>query len=301
VTPYQIHNTDALSALAEIPDRSVHFVVTDPPYFIDGMGGNWDIEKLGKRTARAGVVGAMPTGMKFDPEQGRKLQAFLEPIAAECLRVLAPGGFFVSFSQARLVHRMGVAIEDAGFEIRDLFAWAHRGQPKAQKQEHHVRRKIAKGQLTADEGEAIIRALEGRKTPQLGPGFEPMVFAMKPIETTFVDNWLAHETGLVDTTQTLDGLFPTTLMPMPRPARAEKGQDNTHLTVKPVALVEHLIRLFTKPGQTVLDPFMGSGSHGVAALSAGRGFIGVEPVSEYFDISGRRLESSITPPLQAAE
>ncbi len=291
---FTLHNTDALSALADIPDASVHLVVTDPPYFIDGMGSDWDAQKLGARAARAGIVGAMPTGMKFDPNQGRKLQEFLTPIATECLRVLVPGGFAISFSQGRLVHRMGVAFEDAGFEIRDLFAWAHRGQPKAQKQEHHVRRKVEKGTITESEGRAIIDALCGRKTPQLGPGFEPMIFAMKPTQGTFVENWMKYETGLVDTAQSLDGMFPSTLMPVPRPKREEKGSKNTHLTVKPVALIDHLVRLFSKPDQIVLDPFMGSGSHGVAAIGAGRSFIGVEPVSEYYEISKNRICSTQT-------
>jgi len=183
-----IRNAVAEQALKTLPDSSVHLVVTDPPYFIDGMGENWDTENLNKLKKRAKTVGGMPVGMKFDPDQGRKLQTFIAAISAEIYRVLKPGGFYISFSQARLYHRMGVAIEDQGFEIRDMIGWAHSGQPKAQKQEHHVLKKVRAGKITAETGAAIIATMGGRKTPQLGPGVEPMVLAMKPTEGTFVEN-----------------------------------------------------------------------------------------------------------------
>lgn len=289
---YAIRNTIAEEALRGIADCSVHLVVTDPPYFIDGMGENWNTANLNKLKDRAKTVGGLPVGMKFCPDQGRKLQMFMEPISREIFRVLKPGGFFISFSQARLVHRMAVAIEDQGFEIRDMLSWAHAGQPKAQKQEHHVRKRVRSGKLSVAEGETIIQSMAGRKTPQLGPCIEPMVLGMKPIHGTFVDNWMKHETGLIDTSHSLDEKFPTNLMAVKRPGLAEKGSFNTHLTVKPVRLIEHLINIFSKPGQVVLDPFMGSGSHGVAALRTGRNFIGFEPVEEYFGISDRRLREA---------
>lgn len=289
---FTIRNTIAEEALQELGDNSVHLVVTDPPYFIDGMGENWDTANLMRLKDRAKTVGGLPVGMKFSQDQGRNLQKFMEPISAEVFRVLKPGGFYISFSQARLIHRMAVAIEDQGFEVRDMLGWAHAGQPKAQKQEHHVRKKVKAGTLTEAEGEAIIASMDGRKTPQLGPCLEPMVLAMKPVEGTFVENWMKHETGLIDTSHSLDGKFPTNLMAVKRPDKAEKGDFNTHLTVKPVRLIEHLISIFSKPGQIVLDPFMGSGSHGVAAIQAGREFIGFEPVPEYFEISRRRLATA---------
>jgi len=54
--------------------------------------------------------------------------------------------------------------------------------------------------------------------------------------------------------------------------------------------MEYLIRLITPPGGTVLDPFMGSGSTGVAAVRGGWKFIGMEMEKEYYDISRSRLE-----------
>jgi site-specific DNA-methyltransferase (adenine-specific) len=63
----------------------------------------------------------------------------------------------------------------------------------------------------------------------------------------------------------------------------------THPTVKSTKLMEYLIRLITPPGGTVLDPFMGSGSTGVAAVRAGFGFVGIEKESDYLEIAKKRL------------
>lgn len=62
-----------------------------------------------------------------------------------------------------------------------------------------------------------------------------------------------------------------------------------HPTQKPVALMEHFISLLSNPGDTILDPFMGSGSTGVAAINANRKFIGIELNEEYFDLAYKRI------------
>ena len=63
-----------------------------------------------------------------------------------------------------------------------------------------------------------------------------------------------------------------------------------HPTVKPQKLMRHLVRLVTPKGGTVLDPFMGSGSTGVAAVKEGCNFIGIEVDPNYFSIAKNRLE-----------
>jgi adenine-specific DNA-methyltransferase len=62
-----------------------------------------------------------------------------------------------------------------------------------------------------------------------------------------------------------------------------------HPNEKPVQLIQDLIEAITVPGATVLDPFSGSGSTGVAAIKTGRRFLGIELSREYFDISSERL------------
>ena len=290
-----IHHGDALKLLKDIPDESVHFVLTDPPYFIDGMGDDWSNTSLQRKASRAGVVGSMPVGMKFDPQQGRNFQAFMQPVFDELMRVLKPGGFAVAFSQARLYGRLAVAAEDAGFELRDMLGWVYEGQAKAFSQDHFVRRMR---HLSTVERASILKQLGGRKTPQLKPCIEPMVLAQKPRAGTFVENWLEPHVGLVDTKQSLDGKFPGNLMPCPKPGKAEKGEGNEHLTVKPTALLQHLIQLFTVPGQVVLDPFLGSGSTALAAAAAGRDCIGIEIERTYVRIAQERLAAQQAQPHQ---
>lgn len=72
-------------------------------------------------------------------------------------------------------------------------------------------------------------------------------------------------------------------------SKRERGDGNHHPTVKPIKLMEYLVRLITPPGGTVLDPFMGSGTTGIAAKNLGFGFVGIERSEEYFEIAKRRI------------
>jgi len=65
---------------------------------------------------------------------------------------------------------------------------------------------------------------------------------------------------------------------------------NTHPTVKPIALMRYLCRLVTQPGGTVLDPFLGSGTTGIAAVQEGFEFIGIERDPAHFDLASRRIK-----------
>lgn len=62
-----------------------------------------------------------------------------------------------------------------------------------------------------------------------------------------------------------------------------------HPTQKPIALMEYFVKLLTNKGDTVLDPFMGSGSSGVASLKLGRKFVGIEMSKEYFNLAQKRM------------
>ena len=80
-----------------------------------------------------------------------------------------------------------------------------------------------------------------------------------------------------------------------KPSRAERnvpGFDNFHPTVKPVALMSYLAKLVTVPGGTILDPFLGSGTTGVAAKAEGFDFIGIERDREYAVIAALRIENA---------
>jgi site-specific DNA-methyltransferase (adenine-specific) len=289
MTDHILYLGDALTVLKSIPDTSIDLCVTDPPYFIKGLGKDWTSKSASRDKAKRKMINNLPGGMAFEQNQGRDLQAFMQPIAAEMFRVLKPGAFFVSFSQARLFARMSVAIEDAGFEMRDMLAWHYEsGLPKAMAQDRFVRLL----DIPANDQEALIDDIGGRKTPMLKPMLEPMTLAQKPREGTYAENWRKHRVGLADVSQSIDGMFPGNCMSVPKPTKAQKGEANDHPTVKPVPLIEHLVKLFSAPGQTVLDPFLGSGSHGVAALKAGRKFVGIERDPAYFEIAKGRIDDA---------
>ena len=81
---------------------------------------------------------------------------------------------------------------------------------------------------------------------------------------------------------------PSPFLYVPKPGKRER-EGNPHPTLKPLALMRHLVRLVTPPGGICLDPFMGSGTTGVACLEEGFDFIGIEKEGEYFRIALNRL------------
>ena len=281
---YSFYNKSCVS-MAEVGEGSVSLVLTDPPYFIDGMDDGWDNEKLHRRT-KPGVVGGIPAGQKFDVEQGVRLQEFLEKVGSECFRVLKPGGFMLCFSQSRLVHRAAMALELSGFEIRDMIAWQYEGQAKAFKQDHFVR----KMKISEKEKKDIIKELDNRKTPQLKPRMELIVVAQKPKEGTFVDNWLKYKAGLIDVMNPViePDKFPGNVVP----CKKTRVKYN-HMTVKPVELCRHLVRIFSSKGDVVLDPFSGTGTTGVASLIEGRSCVGYEIDKSMMGVIKHRMENDV--------
>jgi site-specific DNA-methyltransferase (adenine-specific) len=116
----QIIEGNNIEVLKTFPDNYIDSIVTDPPYELGFMGKKWD-----------------STGIAYNVDLWR-----------ECLRVLKPGGHLIAFSGSRTYHRMAVAIEDAGFEIRDQIMWVYgSGFPKS----HDISKAIDKmGGVRAD-------------------------------------------------------------------------------------------------------------------------------------------------------
>ena len=256
-------NDDCLTVLQTLDTNSVDSIVTDPPYGISFLGNDWDYE--------------LPSYAIWE----------------QCLRVLKPGGHLFSFSSARTYHRLAVSIEDAGFEIRDQIMWVYgQGMPKGGnlKPAHEpicIARKPGKGKLNVDE--CRIPLAEGEVKP-----------------------WAVGE---YSTDTTVGSIRPTMRTPDKHPESRypanfihdgieEKwgrffycAKDRTgikHPTVKPIKLMEYLVRLATQPGGIVVDPFMGSGSTGVAAINQGYQFIGIEKDADYFELAKERVCSTRT-------
>ena len=93
-----------------MPANSVDLVLTDPPYFLDKLENEWTPERAARRFYKSQAVFHLPPGMKFDPDQGRRMYEWYLEVSRELLRVLKPGGFFFSFSSPRLLHRMACAV-----------------------------------------------------------------------------------------------------------------------------------------------------------------------------------------------
>jgi site-specific DNA-methyltransferase (adenine-specific) len=242
-----VYNGDCLEVLRELPDASVDAVVTDPPYGLGFMGKAWDDPAAqgaatrpradGDHTAtpfkraRAEYGGASYGG-NYAAEMAA-FQAWCELWAAECLRVLKPGGHLLAFGGTRTWHRLACAIEDAGFEVRDSIAWMYgSGFPKsldvskaidkaagAERQvvgldsawlaRNPPRQKPAgteydggwsdgeKGATVTAPATDAARKWSGWGTA-LKPAHEPIVVARKPLVGTVAANVLEHGTGALN-------------------------------------------------------------------------------------------------------
>lgn len=390
---------DCLDVLRTLDDASIDAVVTDPPYGLSFMGKAWDYD--------------VPSVAVWQ----------------EVLRVLKPGGYLLSFAGTRTQHRMACAIEDAGFEIRDMIAWVYgSGFPKSlnigkavdklqgneretvSTRKLHGKARVLKGgnfnggydkeetdEYTETKGTS---EWEGWGTA-LKPALEPITVARKPLDGTVVENCLKWGVGGIDidgsrvgtevmnnapagnkaggsslnmsavgmpqdvegTTATgrfpanlihdgseeVVGLFPNdsarffksieeytqkcedirneeknqwkSLVYRSKASKSERNMGcegmeekkvsdgreieadnafqrgktlrfNTHPTVKPIALMEYLVKLVSREGRTILDPFMGSGSTGIACAKTSRNFIGIEREAEYLEIAKARIAAA---------
>jgi len=379
-------NGDCIKEMQKLIDDGVQVdsVVTDPPYELGFMGKSWD-----------------STGIAFNPKTWEL-----------ALKLLKPGGYLLGFSASRNYHRMAIAIEDAGFEIRDQMMWLYgSGFPKSLNIGKGVDKKLGNeredlGNYKTPDGNQELSTYNNwkdgeeqeRRTPRitrgnteyegwgtaLKPAHEPIVMVRKPLsESSIVDNVLKHGTGAINIdgcriegdnnterktanrkSRSEDGVwtdnnsgmkqednhfadadprgrFPANLMHdgletewarffyCPKVSKTERNQGlddfetkkmgmsggaqskgegydkgqgiglnrvierkNTHPTVKPVELMKYLCRLVTPKGGTVLDPFMGSGSTGMAAKDEGFDFIGIEKDEEYFKICESRIKTT---------
>ncbi len=150
---------DCIEEMKKLEENSVDAIVTDPPYGLAFMGKEWDTfseYKKEKQTPRSEFksIGRVryyrkdgkpvywnkptyvPKEFKFVGKNQSKKNKLMENFffywAIECLRVLKPGGFLLSFGGTRTFHRLVCGIEDAGFEIRDTISWIYAsGFPKS--------------------------------------------------------------------------------------------------------------------------------------------------------------------------
>ena len=170
-----VYNGDCLEVMDKIDKCSVDSVVTDPPYHLTSIVKRFG--KEGSAPAQFGTDGAFARASKgfMGKEWDGGDIAFQVETWRKCYELLKPGGHLIAFSGSRTYHRMAVAIEDAGFEIRDQCIWIYgSGFPKS----HNV----GNGWGTA-----------------LKPAHEPMVLARKPLsEKSVAQNVDKFGTGAIN-------------------------------------------------------------------------------------------------------
>ena len=426
---------DCLEVMKEIPDNSVDLVLTDPPYGLEFMGKDWDKFDSKKRFGKKGEEGENDLKIKknfkilprFFKSDNNKFQSFCFEWATECLRVLKPGGFLLSFGGTRTYHRMVCGIEDARFEIRDMINYIYgSGFPKSL----NVGKQIDKlqGNIGVSKNEKDFRdvgkkvkEIEGidklsfglienaerkdlkiTKGKSIGEGYgtalkpacEPIVVARKPLsEKNVALNVLKWGTGGLNidgcrignrekeqftgekrpknvsntncygdydydksTTPLPAGRFPSNIILdeiagkmldeqsginkskkqimgrgfdnsevygtgdlnykserghndkggasrffyCAKASKNERGENNNHPTVKPIKLMQYLVRLATPKNGIVLDPFGGSGTTAIACIKEHKNYIIIEKELEYIKITKTRL-NKIEKPLNNYE
>lgn len=300
---------DMREQLPLLDENSFDAVVTDPPYDLtSGKKGGSGQASLNLNSpagrARIGTGGFM--GAKWDSTG----IAFAADTWREVLRVAKPGAHLLAFGGTRTHHRMMVAIEDAGWELRDCLSWIY--------------------------GSGFPKSAEALK-----PAYEPIVLARKPVRGTRKSNKVLYgtgglniETARVPVEGSTRGRWPANVLHdgslevlaafpaapgqlanrsdnvrktkntfgsfaknapgdarkdvgsaarffyCARASSADRGAGNTHPTVKPTSLMRYLVRLVTPQQGIVLDPFAGSGSTGKAAALEGCHFVGIEQQAE---------------------
>ena len=298
-----ILNADCMVELNKLEDNSIDCVITDPPYFIDKLDNKWSSSEVNNDVKNSHIT-HLPKGMKFDKSQVKKLYDYYLELSKLLFKKMKPGAYFLSFSSPRLYHAIAMSCEIAGFEIRDMINWTYtQSMPKGMSVSHI----IEKMTLTEEEKSKLVDEYKDYKTPQIRSCFEPVCVAMKPLgKLTFIQNELQFKTGLLDFSQKVgidNNRVPANIITteeynetydknflVSKPSKSEKGDTNTHITVKPLALIEHLIKLFSKKGSLVVDPFLGSGTTALACKNTERKCIGIELNSEYYNICLARCE-----------
>lgn len=186
---FKIYHGNMLDMSEIIKPNSIDSVITDPPYELNFMGKGWD-----------------NSGIAFQADTWKK-----------CFEVLKSGGYLLAFGGSRTFHRIAVAIEEAGFEIRDVIMWLYgSGFPKSMNIGLAIDKKngvesevigtndvpdIRSNNYENNDGSRII--VEKKKATNewegwgtaLKPSYEPIIVARKPCEGSCTDNVIKYGVG----------------------------------------------------------------------------------------------------------
>lgn len=278
---YNLICSDNIAYLKTLADNSIDSCITDGPYAMNIAGVDWD-------------HGVPP-----------------KELWAEVYRVLKPGAFVLNFCAPEFYHRMAVNVEDGGFRPMDMIFWvvttkmAKANRLKPAHEPIFVGQKQLDGSIKAnfDKWECGKIDIESARVPwdkeppkgwikgggkRRSFGGEVQKAAdLKEKETTDANpngRYPSNVIGHFDIDDHQKYFY------APRVTRLERGEYNDHPTPKPISLMRYLIKIYCPVGGIVLDPFMGSGSTGIAALQEDRSFIGIDLTPHYCDIAEQRIQ-----------
>ena len=321
---------DCLEVLKQLDDASVDSIVTDPPYGLSFMGRKWDYDVpskeiweqclrvlkpgghllafAGTRTQHrmcvniedagfeirdmiAWVYGSgFPKSRNIGDGWGTALKPALEPIT------VARKPFKGTVANNVLTHGTGAINIDgcrvAAEDLSDL----QKNWDRVQSEKQGIASTGIKAIDLRD------RAPDGRwpanlihdgsdEVTELFPdskGQQGAVTGKEPSSKT--DNAFGEFAGRTPFPVRNDSGSAARFFYCAKANKKDRGEGNNHPTVKPTDLMAYLCRLVTPPSGTVLDPFMGSGSTGKAAVREGFSFIGIEREAEYYAIAEQRVQ-----------
>ena len=321
-----LYNGDSAEVLKTLKDNSVDLLATDPPYGIQFMGLDFDkvlppknIWEECYRVLKPGSFIAVMSSPRSD-------------VLYRMIKDLEDAGFDMSFSPIYFTYHTGFPKASDTSKMIDKRFGAEREVVGKNPNERLNQAEYNAYDLNGLKGELNITApetdlakkYEGSKLGfQPKPAVEHIIIGMKPHGSkSYIDNVLNFE-ALPDN---IKMTYP--FIQVPKPAKKEKdfGLDNVeakegrigatysanqdsskmggnpdkptlpkknfHPTTKPVKLMSYIITLFTREGDWVIDPFLGSGTTGLASKLINRHFVGIEREKEYFDICEERLSIS---------
>lgn len=269
---------DCIGFIPQLDDNSIDLFLSDIPYGInmddwDVLHNNTNSALLGKSPAQVGKSAFKRRGKPIngwsesDRNIGLEYEEWCESWSTLIYPKMKTGSFLFVFGARRTIHRVINAFENSGFLLKDILSWK---KPSA----HHRAQRVSivlKRRGLLDEA----NRWEGWRLGNLAPIWEPIAWFMKPykIGSTITDNILENQVGAINTKASrMKEISPTNLLEF----GFRKDEKRIHEAQKPLDLIGYLIELTTRENQIVLDPFMGSGTTAVAAMSLNRHYIGFE-------------------------
>ena len=282
---------DCRENIPNLEDTSIHLMVSDIPYGINAA--EWDVMHSNSNSA---LLGSSPgqTGKtafkrrnkpingwsKADRHIGQEYEMWCMSWTDMLFPKMIAGSSLFVFCGRRTMHHVVNAFERSGFLLKDILTW--------KKSAAHQR---AQRLSVIYENRGMTESAEkweGWRVGNLAPICEPIAWFAKPyrIGGTIADNVLEHGVGGVNFQEfAVREIKPENILEF----SFSKDEKRIHETQKPVELVKFLIELTTKPGHTVIDPFMGSGTTAEACVTTDRNYIGFEMDEAFHRLAIDRL------------